>query len=124
MRLPRDAFLRLAEQALREIPGEFRALFYNLEIGVKALPGPEAGRARGSRSLLGLYQGPDRHEMLSPFSGSYLPPRILLYQRNLEAGCSGEEELLSEIRTTLRHEIAHHLGFSEARIRKAWPQGA
>jgi len=124
MRIPRAGFIRLAEDALSELPEWVRELLYNLEIEVKALPGPEAGRWRGSRRILGLYTGLTREQMLSPLSGSYLPPRIILYQRNIEPFCADEAALLCQIRLTLRHEIAHHLGMSDDELRRKWPEGA
>ncbi len=123
MRVPRSLFQRLAEQALAEIPKAFLKILHNLEIDVKALPGPEAGRWKGSRSLLGLYHGLKRDEMRSPLTGTYLPARIVLYQRNIEDLCASKEELARQIRLTLRHEIAHHLGFSDEDLRDKWPEG-
>ncbi len=124
MKLTRKRFDQLAQAGLSELPDDIRRLLYNLEIDVRALPGAEAGRLKGSKTLLGLYTGLSRQDMMSPYSGSYLPARILLYQRNLEAACPSEAELKSRIRLTLRHEIAHHLGFSEEDIKRRWPEGA
>lgn len=124
MKVPRRLFEQLTEDALAEIPRPFRTLLHNLEISVKALPGREAGRLKGSRTLLGLYQGLTREEMRGASGGSHLPSRIILYQRNIAAGCASEAELRRGIRDTLRHEIAHHFGFSEADIRERWPEGA
>lgn len=101
-----------------------RELLYNLEIDVMDAPGPEAGKWKGSSSLLGLYKGLPRGSMASPLTGSYLPARIILYRRNIESQCEDEAQLLIRIRLTLRHEIAHHFGFSEEDIRRRWPQGA
>ena len=124
MRVTRAAFERTVEKALAEIPEAFRGLLYNLEIAVKASPGAEAGRWKGSRSLLGLYKGMSRADMASPVSGSYLPARIILYQNNIQSLCADAEGLARRIRLTLRHEIAHHFGFSEDAIREKWPEGA
>lgn len=124
MKIPRADFERLAERALEELPEWVKGLLYNLEIAVKAFPGTEAGRFRGRRSVLGLYTGLTREQMLSTQSGSYLPPRIILYQRNIEPLCSDEAALFEQIRLTLRHEIAHHLGMSDEDLREKWPEGA
>ena len=124
MKVPRARFERLAEAALADIPGQFRDLIVDLEISVKAAPGPEAGRWRGSQTLLGLYQGLRRADMLSPFAGSHEPARITLYQKNIESLCRDEEELARQIRTTLRHELAHHFGFSDQDLKEKWPEGA
>lgn len=124
MKVARARFEQLTEEALEAIPPAFRELILDVEIAVKALPGPEAGRWRGSRTLLGLYQGLTRAQMASPFSGSHEPARILLYQRNIESFCRGEEELAQRVRTTLRHELAHHFGFTDRELREKWPEGA
>ncbi|MBI5240673.1 MAG: metallopeptidase family protein [Elusimicrobia bacterium] len=124
MRVPRARFEVLAEEALQGIPPAFQKLILNVEIAVKALPGPEAGRWRGSRTLLGLYTGLDRAQMQSPLSSFHEPARILLYQRNIEAYCEDEEELARRVRTTLRHELAHHFGFTDRELRERWPEGA
>ena len=122
--MTRSRFERLAEAALAGIPRQFRELIVDLEISVKAAPGPEAGRWKGSRNLLGLYHGLRRADMLSPYSGSHEPARITLYQRNIESLCRDEAELARQVRVTLRHELAHHFGFSDQDLRERWPEGA
>ena len=124
MKFSRNLFQNIAEKELASVPGPFLKLLYNVEISVKALPGRESGRWKGSRRLLGLYKGFRREEMKSPISGSYLPARIILYQKNIEEGVLSPEDLAKRIRLTLRHEIAHHFGFSEEDIRERWPEGA
>ena len=114
----------MAQREFEGLPPQVRRLLHNVEIGVKALPGAEAGRWKGSRRLLGLYSGLTREQMLSPMTGTHLPSRIVLYQRNLEDGCGSPDELSRRVATTLRHEIAHHFGFSEEELRRAWPEGA
>ena len=103
MKVTRAKFERLAEAALADIPGQFRDLIVDLEISAKAVPGPEAGRWRGSKTLLGLYTGLRRTDMTSPYSGSHEPARIILYQSNIESLCRDEGELSRHVRTTLRH---------------------
>ncbi|MBI5208991.1 MAG: metallopeptidase family protein [Elusimicrobia bacterium] len=124
MRFPRAEFQRLAEAELAAIPQDFLKLFHNLSIEVRALPGREAGRWKGSRTLLGLYLGLSRSEMASPYAGTYQPARIILYQRNIESLCRAPGDLRVQVRRTLRHEVAHHFGFGEEDIRRAWPEGA
>jgi len=123
MKFPRAQFLRLAEQALAELPKPLRDLLYNVEIDIKETPGPEAGKWKGSTTLLGLYSGLKRGEMASSSSGTYLPARIVLYKKNIEARCGSEKELARQIYHTLFHEIGHHFGFNEKEIRSKWPEG-
>ena len=124
MKFSKTAFEALAEKALAEIPRPFLDLLHNLEIDVQDAPGPEAGSWNGSKTLLGLYKGLNRAEMLSTNSGTHPPARIILYQDNIQAGCPSDRELMKAIRTTLRHELAHHFGFSDEDLKEKWPEGA
>jgi len=112
------------ESALKGIPQLFRGLIVNLEISVQGLPGPEAGRWQGSRDLLGLYKGLPRADMATPLSGAHPPARVILYQRNIEALCPDEAELGRHVQLTLRHELAHHFGFTDEDLKRCWPEGA
>jgi predicted Zn-dependent protease with MMP-like domain len=124
VKVTRARFERLAEAALADIPEQFRDLIVDLEISVQATPGPESGRWNGSSQLLGLYHGLKRADMVSPYSGSHPPARIILYQRNIESICPDEDELSRRIRITMRHELAHHFGFSDEELKEKWPEGA
>jgi len=124
LKVTRVRFERMTETALRRIPRPFRDLIVNLEISVKARPGMEAGSWRGSRTLLGMYRGLRRADMVSPYCGAHTPARIMLYQTNIETLCRNEAHLARQIRTTLRHELAHHFGFSDRDLEEKWPEGA
>ena len=45
------------------------------------------------------------------------PDNIVLYQKNIEAVCSSEAEVRHQIRQTLRHELGHYFGMTEAQLR-------
>ena len=92
-------------------------MLVNLEVCVKQRPGIEAGRWRGSTTLLGLYSGLQREDMVLP-SRPHQPARIVLYQRNIEKLCASEAQLTEEIGLTMRHEIGHHFGFDDSRLRR------
>ncbi|MBI4346001.1 MAG: metallopeptidase family protein [Elusimicrobia bacterium] len=124
MFVSRARFESMAEEAFEEIPDPFRELLYNVSIEVRSTPGPEAGKWNGSGTLLGLYAGLDRAEMQRTDSGTYMPARVILYQKNIQRDCANEAELEAAIRTTLRHELAHHFGFSDAELKEKWPEGA
>lgn len=124
MKVSRELFEKMAEDALAGVPRRFLKVLVNVEISVQARPGPEAGRWVGSKDLLGLYTGLTREEMLMTQAGSFAPARVVLYQANLEAGCATEAELRARVAVTLRHELAHHFGFSDEDLRKKWPEGA
>ena len=62
--------------------------------------------------LLGLFVGAPNTEA-SADENAELPPRIFLFQRNLERAAKDRAALREEIRVTLYHEIGHLLGFDE-----------
>lgn len=63
--------------------------------------------------LFGLYQGIPRTERTSGYS-MVVPDRITIFAGPLDRACSSREELEEEIRTTILHELGHHLGYGEA----------
>ncbi len=107
-------------RALEEIPEEFLDKLENLDIFVEEVPSPELLKSLGmtDRDLLfGLYQGVPRPGK-SFFQGQTLPDRIILFQQPILSICRTENDILKQIKKTLVHEIAHHFGLSEARIRQ------
>jgi predicted Zn-dependent protease with MMP-like domain len=63
--------------------------------------------------LFGLFVGFPRTERSSFSPGGELPPRILLFKRNLERCCFDAQELERQIADTLYHELGHYLGMDE-----------
>lgn len=69
-------------------------------------------------TLFGLYTGIPLTKRSSSY-GMVLPDKITLYQRSIEEGCRTKEEIQTQIRTTLLHEIGHHFGLSEDELEQA-----
>ena len=69
---------------------------------------------RDNEDLLGLYEGVPRTERGS--YGPILPDKVTIFQRPIEAQCASEDELVEMVRHTVVHELAHHLGISDARL--------
>lgn len=119
MRLTRRAFRRLVQQALDELPPEVGNALHNAAITVQDWPTRKQLAVAGLSELyelFGLYEGVplvdrDHYAMA-------LPDKITLFQRPLEGACQSSEELLKEIKVTLVHEIAHHLGWSDAALER------
>jgi predicted Zn-dependent protease with MMP-like domain len=112
----RENFETLCRKALEELPAEFRRLMKNVSIVVEDYPSEEDAIAVGlpRDELLGLFAGATQAEQDLFFDlPPALPERIVLYQSNIEAICSSEEELADEIRLTLLHEAGHYFGLSE-----------
>jgi len=108
LRVPRREFEKAAEQALQELPEEFRVRFDNIIFSVEDFPARDPNILP---DLLGLFQGtnlPDRPGAI------YLEPaRVLLFQKNLERYASDIETLKDEIGKTVLHEVGHYFGLAE-----------
>ncbi|MBL8860547.1 MAG: metallopeptidase family protein [Planctomycetes bacterium] len=109
-------FERVVAAAVEALPPEFSAQLENVEIAVEPVPSEwmidTSDPAGTPPDLLGLFVGASRLDAPDDQSGE-LPPRILLFQRNLERAARDESGLVEEIRKTLYHEIGHLLGFDE-----------
>src|SRR5680860_550498 len=102
--MSRAEFENVVDAALDEIPEDILAQIENLAVVVEERPpGNESG-------LLGLYEGVSLAERGIDYTG-YLPDKITIFRiSHLQLGLS-RSHLEAEIRKTVLHEVAHHLGF-------------
>ena len=108
MELDREPFEALVERALDEIPDEIAALVHNVVVLVEDEP------PANDPDLLGVYDGVSLTERGADHTG--LPDRITIFRNPLLDLCADEGELVSEVRITVVHEIAHHFGIDDARL--------
>ena len=116
--MTRDAFTRLVEEALLEIPKRFRTAMKNVAVVVEDEPPPhvlEELEMEPPDSLFGLYQGTPLPERSWTY-GNTLPDRISIYQRPIEEACEDDEEILECVAETVIHEFGHYFGMSEEQI--------
>jgi predicted Zn-dependent protease with MMP-like domain len=124
--MQREKFVKLVEEALGGLPTTFRKRIQNVAVLVESVP-PERLRRRGSQNagiidsdddenlVLGVFEGVPTTEK-SVFDLPAGPDRIVLYQKNIEAVCSNEDEVREEIRLTVLHELGHYFGMTEAQL--------
>ena len=113
----RERFEQLVADALDGIPEELGRHMENVAVIVEDWPSPEqlAGR-RGT--LLGLYEGISLTRR-SPLSyAGVLPDRITIFRGPLCHLAGDEDELIELVKTTVVHEVAHHFGISDERLRE------
>jgi predicted Zn-dependent protease with MMP-like domain len=102
-------FESAVDDALESLPEWVVDQLDNLHVVVEERPPPEQG------DLLGLYEGVSLAERAADYWGA-LPDRIVIYrQPHLEMGLD-DAGLREEIRRTVLHEIAHHLGIDDERL--------
>lgn len=114
-----EAFAKLIERAMEELPQQHMRNLDNVAITYADNPTEEQLRKQGVRSgslLLGLYEGlPLTHRLSSTYSG-VLPDKITLFKRPLQIVSRDDDDLYEQIKRTLWHEIAHHYGLDHDRI--------
>ena len=113
--LKRARFARLVRNALDELPREFGERMRNVEIVVEDEPSL-AQQPKDGGELLGLYEGvplTDRASM-----EPYVPDRISIFRGPIERMSASPRKQAEIVRDTVVHEIAHHFGISDERLRE------
>jgi predicted Zn-dependent protease with MMP-like domain len=95
--------------ALDGLPEELGRLMRNVAVTVEHGAGPPG--------LLGLYQGIPLTSRTSQYAG-VLPDHIIIYRQAICSICRTEEEVADQVRRTVIHEIAHHFGIDDNRLRE------
>ena len=118
--MDRESFEWLVAKAVDSLPDEFSTKLENIDVVVEEQPTPnqlaEVGLKRGE-TLLGLYQGVPQTKR-SRHYGLVVPDKITIFQKPIEAKCKNDTEVKTEIRKVVQHEIAHHFGIGDARLRQ------
>jgi predicted Zn-dependent protease with MMP-like domain len=104
-----ERFEEMVSVALDGLPEEFGRLMRNVAVTVEHGLGPPG--------LLGLYQGIPLTSRTSQYAG-VLPDRITIYRLAICAICRTEQEVAEQVRRTVIHEVAHHFGIGDARLRE------
>ena len=118
--MDRERFEWLVARAVESLPEEFRSKLENIDVVVADWPTQsqlaEVGVSNG-HILLGLYQGVPRTRRGGHY-GLVPPDKITIFQKPIEARCRDETKITAEIQRVVRHEIAHHFGIGDGRLRE------
>ena len=107
--MDQTAFQGVVDRTLDELPPWVVEKIDNLVVVVEDSPPPDL---EGS---LGVYDGVSLLERSADYWGA-VPDQITIFREpHLELGLN-EAELESEVRKTVLHEIAHHLGIDDDRL--------
>ena len=116
----RERFEWLVAMAVETLPDEFLERLENVTVVVVDYATPAQLAETGIRhgyTLLGLYEGVPitkrgRHYSLVP------PDKITIFQKPIESKCRDDAEITAEIQRVVQHEIAHHFGIDDARLKQ------
>ena len=115
----RERFEGLVTVAIEALPSEFKLSLENIDIVVQEWPTRSQLARLGSRSrfgLLGLYEGVPQTARTTNYN--LVPPdKITIFQKPIEAICRSENDIRLEIQRVIQHEIAHHFGISDQKLR-------
>jgi predicted Zn-dependent protease with MMP-like domain len=104
-----ERFEDLVASALDSLPERLGEMMRNVAVTVEHNPGP--------RGLLGLYEGVPLTSRTSSYAG-VLPDRITIYRQAICADAWSVREVEQQVRMTVIHEVAHHFGIDDDRLRE------
>ncbi len=110
-------FEALIDDALAAIPTPFSAALEEVAIVIADDLTPDQRRENElgpDDDLYGLYEGVPRTEWAADWIAT--PNRITLFRLPLEADFPDPDDLADEVRITVMHELAHHLGIDDDRL--------
>jgi predicted Zn-dependent protease with MMP-like domain len=110
-----DRFERLVARALEDIPPPFRDSLREVAIVIEDEPSADqVSDDEDSEGLYGLYEGTPRTEWAA--DSAAWPNKITLFRLALEGDFADPDDLAEEVRQTVIHELAHHLGIDDDRL--------
>jgi len=118
--IDRDTFEQLVVQALQTLPAWVHAKMDNVDVTVDEVPSAAQRRRLGlspHTTLMGLYEGVPRTRRSHGY-GMVLPDKITLFRRPILAACRTPQEVQARIRMVVIHELGHHFGLDEDRLRE------
>ena len=103
-----ERFEEMVTEALDGLPEELGEIMSNVAVTVED---------QGPPGLLGLYRGIPLTRRTTSYGG-VLPDRITIYRRAICRVCRTEDDVVEQVRRTVVHEIGHHFGIGDARLRE------
>ena len=108
-------FDAVIDDTIDTLPEAFVARLGSVAIVVEDEPTPDQLASVGARGLFGLYQGVPRTRW--GVDNVPIPSKIALFRGPLTRANPGPERLAKAVADTLIHEIAHHFGIDDDRLR-------
>jgi len=118
--MDRERFEKLVANAVQALPKEFAVRLDNITVVVEEQPTPRQlvkTRLKRGQTLFGLYEGVPQTKR-GAYYGLVMPDKITIFQKPIETACRGDAEIMAEIQKVVQHEIAHHFGIGDVRLRQ------
>ena len=119
--MDRKLFEDLVERAVNQLPPELAEKLENVDVVVQDTPSAfqlSKTRLGPNELLLGLYEGIPLTRR-GQFYGLAAPDKITIFQKAIEIKCNhNDEKIVREISRVVKHEIAHHFGIGDARLKE------
>ena len=112
-----ERFEALVDRALARIPAPFDHALREVAIVIEDEPSRDQLWDNGlaaDETLYGLYEGVPRTEWGADLAP--IPNKISLFRLPLEEDFPDPVDLAEEVRRTVLHELAHHLGIDDQRL--------
>jgi predicted Zn-dependent protease with MMP-like domain len=116
-----DTFGSLVTAALDRLPEAFRIRLGSVAIVVQDEPTSDQLHSVGAPGLFGLYEGVPRTSWAA--EGAPFASKITIYRGPLTRAYRDPAALASAVADTVYHEIAHHFGISDRRLRELRREG-
>jgi predicted Zn-dependent protease with MMP-like domain len=113
---PADPFEAMVERAIAGLPPTFREQLRSVAIVIEDWPSGHQLATVGADGLYGLYQGVPRTAFGA--ERALVASKITIFRGPLEQHFRDPMVLEAAIEDTLHHEVAHHLGISDGRLRE------
>jgi len=110
----REAFDTMIDDALDQIPSPFRERLNTVAVVAEDEPLP--GQAAPGQTLLGLFQGVPRTAW--GVDNSPIANKITIFRLPHERLYPDSEARARAVEGTVFHEVAHHFGISDERLRE------
>ena len=113
-------FEKIVKEGIKAIPKRFLEKLDNVDICIEDEPTSyqlEKLKNRRTSLIFGLYEGVPQTERRH--YGQVLPDKITIFKKSIETVTQSEQEIKEIVKNTVWHEIAHHFGMPEKRVRKA-----
>lgn len=121
-RARRKRFESVVRDALRSLPAPVVAMLDNVAVVVEDEPRPGMHPVEGrpddqddQNDLFGYYEGTPLTDRTSAY-GLQTPDRIVIFRKPLERAFPEPATLRDEVKLTIIHELAHHVGYDEDEI--------